>query len=121
MLKKRMDPKKQFSKWLARFGAWVWGLYLLVVAFLIYSRPEAAMACVWLVVIVTANKMIDTLAYTDNSKTEKILLTVLDKAKVDLQLKGIGSTSAGSKQNGDDDDEEDSVTNDEDSEGDGNG
>lgn len=120
MLKKRMDPKKQFSKWLARFGAWVWGLYLLIVAFLIYSRPEAAMACVWLVVIVTANKMIDTLAYTDNSKTEKILLSALDKAKVELQLKGIGSTSAGSKPNGDDSDEEGSVSEEDEGEG-GNG
>lgn len=88
MAAKRPDPRQQFSKWLARFGAWVWGLYLLVAAFLIYSRPEAAMACVWLVVIVTANKMVDTLAYTDNSKTEKILLSALDKTKFELQLKG---------------------------------
>lgn len=124
MLTKRMDPKKQFSKWLARFGAWVWGLYLLVVAFLIYSRPEAAMACVWLVVIVTANKMIDTLAYTDNSKTEKILLSALDKAKVELQLKGIGSSTAAGdgsrKAKGDDSDEEGSVSEEDEGEG-GNG
>lgn len=95
MPKNRMDPKKQFSKWLARFGAWVWGLYLLVAAFLIYSRPEAAMACVWLVVIVTINKMIDTLAYTDNSKTEKILLSALDKTKIELELKGAAGSPKG--------------------------
>lgn len=89
---KKMDPRKQFSKWLARYGAWFWGLYLLVIAFLIYARPEAAMACVWLVGIVTVNKMIDTLAYTDNSKTEKIMLSALDRTKLELNLKGIAGS-----------------------------
>lgn len=120
MTMKQTDPRKQFSKWLARFGAWAWGVYLLIVAFLIYSRPEAAMPCVWLVVIVTANKMIDTLAYTDNSKTEKILLSALDKAKFELQLKGIGSSSAGSKQKEGSEDEEGLVSEDE-GEGESNG
>lgn len=90
--KKRVDPKTQFSKWLARYGAWFWGIYLLVIAFLIYSKPEAAMACVWLVGIVTANKMIDTLAYTNNSKTEKILLSLLDRTKMELTLKGTATS-----------------------------
>ena len=80
------------------------------------------MACVWLVVIVTANKMIDTLAYTDNSKTEKILLSALDKAKVELQLKGIGSSTAagdGSRKTKGDGDDEEKVS--EEDEGGGNG
>lgn len=92
--KKTVDPKKQFSKWLARFGAWMWGIYLLVVAVLIYFRPEAAMPCVYLVIIVTLNKMLDTIQYTDNSKTEKILLAGLDKLQMELSLKGLASTTA---------------------------
>ena len=83
-----MDPRKQFSKWLARYGAIFWGVYLLVIALLIWSQPEAAMACVWLALIVTANKMIDTWAYTRNSIYEKSLLAMLEKTRMELRLDG---------------------------------
>jgi len=89
----KMDPKKQFSKRLARYGAVVWGVYLLLTIVLMFFQPDTATACIYLVLIVTVNKAIDTLAYTDNSKTEKILLTALDKAKIEIGLKaGIGQT-----------------------------
>ena len=83
----RTDPKKQFSKWLARYGAWFWGFYLIVIAALIYFRPEAAIACVYLALILTANKAIDTVAYTRNSTTEKIILGVLDRTLIEIGLK----------------------------------
>ena len=88
MKRKVIDPKQQFSKWLARYGAIFWGIYLLVVAALIYFRPEAAMACVYLTLVVTANKALDTVAYTHNSTTEKIILGALERTKVELSLKG---------------------------------
>ena len=102
----RMDPRKQFSKWLARYGAIFWGLYMVIVALLIYYRPEAAIACVYLALIVTANKALDTVAYTKNSTTEKIILGALDRTKMELHLKGIGTSSAGSKQENDSDDDD---------------
>lgn len=105
---KRMDPKKQFSKRLARYGAVAWGLYLLIIAVLIYFQPETAIACVYLVLIVTANKMLDTWAYTKNSTYEKGLLAMLEKTKMEISLK------AGGKIRSDDD------ANDEEGEG-GNG
>lgn len=92
-MNKRVDPRKQFSKRLARYGAIVWGLFLFLVIILMFSQPEVAMSCVWLVLIVTVNKMVDTLAYTDNSKTEKFLLSALDRAKLELNLKGVASNS----------------------------
>ena len=76
---KQFDPRKQFSKRLARYGAVFWGLYLLIIAVLIYFQPETAIACVYLVLIVTANKMLDTWAYTKNSTYEKGLLAMLEK------------------------------------------
>lgn len=82
----KKDPKQQFSKWLARYGAIFWGLYLLIVAALVYFRPEAAISCVYLVLIVTVNKMLDTWAYTRNSIYEKSLLAMLDKTKMELTL-----------------------------------
>ena len=92
---RKMDPKKQFSKWLARYGAIFWGAYLLIVAALIAYRPEAAISCVYLALIVTANKALDTWAYTRNSTYEKWLLAVLDKTKLELGLKaGDGEAKA---------------------------
>ena len=83
----RMDPRKQFSKWLARYGAIAWGVFLAMVVALMFARPETAMPCVWLVLIVTVNKALDTLAYTDNSKTEKVLLSMIDRTRMELSLK----------------------------------
>lgn len=85
---KRMDPKKQFSKWLAKYGAYIWGAYIFAIIALMAYQPETAMACVWLTLIVTINKALDGLQYTDNSKTEKILLAALDKTQMELTLKG---------------------------------
>jgi len=118
---KQFDPRKQFSKRLARYGAVFWGLYLLIIAVLIYFQPETAIACVYLVLIVTANKMLDTWAYTKNSTYEKGLLAMLEKTKMELSLKGIAQTVSGKKtEKGDDSDEEGSVNEEDEGEG-GNG
>lgn len=118
----QFDPKKQFSKRLARYGAVFWGLYLLIIAVLIYFQPETAIACVYLVLIVTANKMLDTWAYTKNSTYEKGLTAMLERTKMELSLKGIGSSTAagdGSRKAKGDDDDEEEVS--EEDEGGGNG
>ena len=91
---KRIDPKQQFSKWLARYGAIVWGIYSFFVLALIAYRPEAAMSCVYLTLIMTANKALDTISYTSNSKTEKLLLTLLDKARMEINIGGNGNPKA---------------------------
>lgn len=109
-MRRKVDPRKQFSKWLARYGAIFWGIFMIVIAALIYLRPEAAISCVYLALIVTGNKMLDTLAYTQNSMTEKMLLAALDKTKMEFSLR------AGGKIPSSDDEDEDSE-----SEGDGNG
>ena len=100
---KQFDPRKQFSKRLARYGAIFWGLYLLIIAVLIYFQPETAIACVYLVLIVTVNKMLDTWAYTKNSTYEKGLLAMLEKTKMELSLKAGGKISG--KQDKDEEDE----------------
>ena len=100
---KLFDPRKQFSKRLARYGAVFWGLYLLIIAVLIYFQPETAIACVYLVLIVTVNKMLDTWAYTKNSTYEKGLLAMLEKTKMELSLKAGGKISG--KQDEDEEDE----------------
>jgi hypothetical protein len=95
-----MDPRKQFSKWLARFCVIVWAVFLVLAMVLMFFQPETAMACVWLVGIVTVNKEIDVLAYTGNSKAEKVLLAGIERTKLELGLKGIAQSisSAGKKE-----------------------
>ena len=100
------DPRHQFSKWLARYGAIFWGLYLLVIAVLIYFQPEAAIACVYLALIITANKMLDTWAYTKNSTYEKGLLAMLERTKMELGLKAGGKVSSAGDDGGDEEGDE---------------
>lgn len=78
----KMDPQKQFSKWLARSGAVFWICYLPALLIVICIRPEAAMACVYLGLITSAVMIIHVWAYTRNSIYEKGLLAMLDKVRV---------------------------------------
>ena len=101
MQKHWTDAKKQFSKWLAKYGAYIWGAYIFAILGLMAYQPETAMACVWLTLIVTINKALDGLQYTDNSKTEKILLAALDKTQMELTLKGVATSSKSEKEDTD--------------------
>lgn len=83
---KKVDPRHQFSKRLARYGAIVWGIYSFAVLALVAYRPEAAMAAVWLTLIMTCNKALDTVSYTRNSITEKIILGALARTKMQFGL-----------------------------------
>ena len=47
------------------------------------------MACVWLTLIMTANKALGTVSYTRNSATEKLILGFLDKTQMELSLKSV--------------------------------
>jgi hypothetical protein len=88
MVKFHTDPKKQFSKWLARYGAIVWGIYVFAVLALIAYRPEAAMAAVYLTLIMTVNKAIDTVQYTKNSLGEKVILSTIEKLNLQMRIGG---------------------------------
>lgn len=116
---KRMDPRLQFSKWLARFGAIIWGIYAFAILALVAYRPEAAMACVWLTLIMTANKALDTVSYTRNSTTEKIILGALERTQIELGLKGVGKS--GSETNGGSEEKDEDRTDEDEEEEGGNG
>lgn len=98
----RIDPKKQFSKKLARWTAVFWFVFMTWLSVLFLLVPESAMYCVYLGIIVTAVMILNVWAYTRNSIYEKGVFAMLDKAKIEIGLK------AGKQE--DSDDEEDSVT-----------
>ena len=108
---KRIDPKQQFSKWLAIYGAIAWGAFLILVIALLFVRPETSMACVYMLLIVTANKALDTVAYTRNSITEKILYNIIDKTTLELNFKGLLKNVVGSKEDEEEEDEEEGESN----------
>lgn len=89
---RRIDPRQQFSKWLAKSSAWLYNMYLPALLAVICIRPEAATACVYLAIIVSFVRIFDAGFYTKNSTTEKVLLTALDKTRLNLALRN-GNTS----------------------------
>ena len=86
MGEKRMDPRQQFSKWLARSGAWYWFLFMTGLIGLMYFRPETGESCVWLGLIVSVVMIIHVISYTRNSVTEKLALAMIDRTKLQLTL-----------------------------------
>lgn len=96
---KRMDPKRQFSKWLARIVLIFWVFYLSALIVLMYFHPEVAMSCVYLTIIVTVAQVISGILYTHNSETEKFLLTALDKTKIEVSI-GNGKHGDNSEEEG---------------------
>lgn len=82
----KTDPRKQFSKKLAKWTAVFWFVYMAWLSALLYLQPSSAVYAVYMGLIATAVMMINVVAYTANSIQEKLLLAVLDKAKFELTL-----------------------------------
>lgn len=81
------DPRKQFSKWLARSSSWFWFIYLIILAGLIAFRPETANSIIYIILIVSAVMIFHVWAYTKNSTYQKGIEAMLSKTKMELSLK----------------------------------
>lgn len=101
----RMDPKKQFSKRLAKWTAAYWFLYMAWLSVLLYFQPASAMYTVYMGIIATAVMVLNVYSYTKNSIAEKLILAMLDKTRIELSLKNSGTTSAELEEVDDDPDE----------------
>jgi hypothetical protein len=99
----RIDPKKQFSKKLARWTSVFWFLFMTWLTVLFLLVPEAAMYCVYMGLIATAVMILNVWAYTRNSIYEKGVFAMLDKARIEIGLKN-GKTSNSAQE--DEDNEE---------------
>ena len=102
----RIDPKKQFSKKLARWTSVFWFFFMTWLTVLFLLVPEAAIYCVYMGVIVTAVMILNVWAYTRNSIYEKGVFAMLDKARIEIGLKN-GKISNSAQE--DENDEEGSV------------
>ena len=82
----RIDPRKQFSKRLARWTSLFWFAFMTWLSVLMMLQPAAALYCVYMSIIVTAVMILNVWAYTRNSIYEKGVFAMLDKARIELKL-----------------------------------
>lgn len=83
----RIDPRKQFSKKLARWTSVFWFLFMSWLSVLMLLQPATALYCVYMSIVVTAVMILNVWAYTRNSIYEKGVFAMLDKAKIEIGLK----------------------------------
>ena len=97
----RIDPRKQFSKKLARWTSVFWFFYMTWLSVIMILQPAAALYSVYMGIIVSAVMIMNVAAYTRNSIYEKMAFAMLNKAKIEIGLKNGGQAGK------DDSDEED--------------
>ena len=102
---KRMDPKKQFSKRLARWTAVFWFAYLTWLSILMMLEPSVAQPVFYMSIVVSIVMMINVILYTINSVTEKRIFGMLEKAQIELTL-GPARVAISNKDKDGDSDEE---------------
>ena len=70
---KRMDPKDQFSKKLAKWSAWFWFAYMTMILAAIVIQPLSADAAIYLAAFTSAVMVLNIGAYTRNSIYDKAI------------------------------------------------
>ena len=99
----QIDPKKQFSKRLARWTAVFWFIYLTWLSILMMLEPSVAQYSFYMSIVVSVVMMLSVVMYTINSVTEKRIFGMLNKAQIELQL---GPVKASMNKKDNDEDEE---------------
>ena len=82
-----IDPKKQFSKRLARWTSLFWFAYMTWLSVLMMQEPQIALYCVYMGIITTAVMILNVWAYTQNSIYEKGVLAMMDKVRLEFREK----------------------------------
>ena len=86
----RIDPRKQFSKKLARWTSVFWFFYMTWLSVIMIMQPAAALYSVYMGIIVSVVMIMNVAAYTRNSIYEKMAFAMLNKAKIEIGLKNGG-------------------------------
>ena len=87
MAEYRIDPKKQFSKRLARWTAVFWFVYMVWLTVLMLLQPQVALYSFYMGLISTVVMIVNEIAYTRNSIMEKMAYTLLDKTRIEIGMK----------------------------------
>lgn len=73
MAVRRVDPKDQFSKKLAKWSAWFWFVYMTLVLVAIVIEPNSADAAIYLAGFTSIVMLLNIGAYTSNSIYDKAI------------------------------------------------
>jgi len=82
----RIDPKKQFSKRLARWTALFWFFYMTWLSVIVFLQPDAALYCVYMGINVTVVMLLNVWMYMNKSVAEQAIHAMIDKTKLELKL-----------------------------------
>lgn len=86
MTNDRMDPRKQFSKKLARWTAVFWFLYMTWLSVILLLQPSTGLFAVYLAIVVTIVMVLNIWTYMKNSIAEKMIFGIIDKTKLQLSV-----------------------------------
>ena len=84
----RIDPKKQFSKRLARWTAVFWFVYMTWISVIMLLQPETALYVFYMSIVISVVMIVNVIAYTSNSVQEKILFAMLNKTSMEINIGG---------------------------------
>ena len=96
----RIDPKKQFSKRLAKWTSIFWFAYMAWLSVIMLLQPQAAQYSFYMGLLATLTMMVNVVSYTTNSIQEKILFAMLDKTKIQLNIGSNGTEETEEEEGG---------------------
>lgn len=91
MAEYRIDPKKQFSKRLARWTAVFWFVYMTWISVIMLLQPDTAQFVFYMSIVVSVVMIVNVASYTTNSIQEKILFAMLNKTQMEINIGTKGS------------------------------
>lgn len=94
----RIDPKKQFSKRLARWTAVFWFIYMTWISVIMLIEPSTAMYVFYMSIVVSVVMIVNVASYTTNSIQEKILFAMLNKTKMEINIGGKNGKGGGANE-----------------------
>lgn len=89
-----IDPKKQFSKRLARWTAVFWFVYMTYLVTVMLLEPSTGMYAFYMSIVVSVVMIVNVLAYTHNSVVEKLAFATLSKTRLEVNIGGKTHASA---------------------------
>ena len=88
MAEYKIDPRKQFSKRLARWTAIFWFIYMAWISVIMLLQPSTATYVFYMSIVVSVVMIVNVASYTTNSIQEKVLLAMLNKTQMEINIGG---------------------------------
>lgn len=85
---KRIDPRQQFSKWLARWTTIFWFVFMSWLGAVLFLAPESGLYAFYLSIVVSFVMIFNLCLYHSNSKREKELFALLNGLELELKFGG---------------------------------